>query len=299
MALFFTLSGFLIVTTLTRNPSVPSFLIRRFCRIMPLVILATLVYLPLQQKSIEYFPSHLLLFTNFDFSHQTNFTSHYWSLCVEAHFYLTVAALAACFGLRGLTLLPVLMFAVTFMRVRGGHVAAIWTHHRVDEILVGASLAAIRQGDFGKAGRIVHRMIRALPSACWLALFLLSCHSVSHELQYARGYLAAALVGSTLIDRGRLNSILASRTLRYIAEISFALYIIHPLSHFGRLGSGGPVEKYSKRILCFAISFGLAHLSTYYFERHWIHLGKRWARRFDRVPPVAKAWTRPETRLIV
>ncbi len=146
---------------------------------------------------------------------------------------------------------------------------------------------------------MVHRMIRAIPTACWGALFLLSCHSISHELQYARGYLAAALVGSTLIGVGPLNSILASRALRSIAEISFALYIIHPLSHFGRLGSGGPIEKYLKRILSFAISFGLAYLSTYYYERHWINLGKSWARRFDRVPPAGVAWTRPETRLIV
>jgi peptidoglycan/LPS O-acetylase OafA/YrhL len=64
MALFFTLSGFLIVTTLFRNPSVPDFLIRRFARIVPLAALATVVYLLLQQADISYYVPHFLYYTN-------------------------------------------------------------------------------------------------------------------------------------------------------------------------------------------------------------------------------------------
>ncbi|HEY8708445.1 MAG TPA: hypothetical protein VIM34_10640, partial [Burkholderiaceae bacterium] len=53
------------------------------------------------------------------------------------------------------------------------------------------------------------------------------------------------------------------------------------------LGSGDKFVKYAKRPLLFAVTFGLAHLSTFYFERPCMAWGKRLAARFVRRRPVS------------
>jgi len=134
------------------------------------------------------------------------------------------------------------------------------------------------------------RLLEVVPSPVWAVAYCASCHPIFGPLLYLRPYLAAALVGSTLFLPGRLNRWLTSRPARYVAEISYALYIIHVGTMSGWLGSGGTLVKYSKRPLCFALTFGLAHLSTFYFERPCIALGKRLSRHWSdipRRPPVA------------
>jgi hypothetical protein len=51
--------------------------------------------------------------------------------------------------------------------------------------------------------------------------------------------------------------------------------VIHPLTMLGWLGSGGALEKYLKRPICFVLTFDLAHLSTFRYKRRWIALDKR------------------------
>ena len=95
-------------------------------------------------------------------------------------------------------------------------------------------------------------------------------------MPYVRPYLAAALVGITLWRAdGVLERLLRSRPLRYVAEVSFALYVFHPLLAHTWLGSGERLEKYLKRPLLFLALFASAHLSTFHFEKHFIELGRR------------------------
>ena len=65
---------------------------------------------------------------------------------------------------------------------------------------------------------------------------------------------------------------------RYIAEISYALYIFHGALNAGWLGSGSKVVKYAKRPLLLAVTFALAHISTFRFEQPCIALAKRLTR---------------------
>ena len=44
------------------------------------------------------------------------------------------------------------------------------------------------------------------------------------------------------------------------------------------LGSGDKLVKYAKRPLLLALTFGLAHLSTFRFEQPCVQLAKRWTR---------------------
>ena len=103
-----------------------------------------------------------------------------------------------------------------------------------------------------------------------------------------RGLFAACLVGRTLFepDPARFGW-LKGRVLRYIAEVSYALYVIHPATVHGWFDSGPKLVRYSKRILSFALTFGLAHLSRFHFENHLLDLGRKLARRIEK--PAAEA----------
>jgi peptidoglycan/LPS O-acetylase OafA/YrhL len=284
MALFFTLSGFLITSTLCRHPSVPSFLIRRLFRIVPLSFAATLIYLTILKKTAPFYFDTIFYLVNYHLDHQTVLTSPYWSLCVEVHFYLFTALICLILKDRGLLLLPFVGLAITAMRINQGTIAGLETHLRADEIMAGASLALIWFDRMGRFGRFLRSIMRLLPTPVWAVLFAASCFEVFLPLEYLRPYLAALLVGRTLFDEAGSHPVLTSRSMRYIAEISFSLYIVHKLSMYGWLGTGGTLVRYTKRVASIALTFGLAHLVTFHFERHFTALGKRLSRRWDHTP---------------
>jgi peptidoglycan/LPS O-acetylase OafA/YrhL len=291
MSLFFTLSGFLICHTLWKNPDVVSFFIRRIARIMPLAVLASTTFLLIQGKPLDFFLPHWLLYTNYDHEHITKITSHFWSLCVEMHFYLFIGSLVAMTGRRGMVLIPMLALGITGLRVASGATINIMTHLRVDEILTGVTLALVWLGELGAIGRLLRTAMLRIPTAAWILLFAASCHPLSGPLQYLRPYLGTAVVGSTLLRTTNLTPILSIRPLKYIAEVSYALYVIHPATMYGWLGSGEGIEKYLKRPLSFGLTFVLAHLSTFGFE----HRFTDWARRLTtkRATPVRAERTSP------
>jgi peptidoglycan/LPS O-acetylase OafA/YrhL len=87
-------------------------------------------------------------------------------------------------------------------------------------------------------------------------------------VQYIRPYSTAVLLAASLVyGAANPNNVLGSRPLRYIATISYALYVIHPATAHGWFSEGGTVVKYAlKRPMSFILSFALAHLSTFYWE---------------------------------
>ena len=273
MALFFTLSGYLITSVLLRDPHVPRFLIRRGCRIIPLAWLYCLVALGLSGASTHVWLAHLLFYANVPPPQLQPLTLHLWSLCVEMQFYVGVALLVAAFRQRGLWLLPVLAVMFSLLRAYDGVYASAISYYRVDEILAGCTLALVMHGKWG--GALRDWMADAQQWAL-LALLVVSCLPAGGWLNYLRPYFAALLVGATLLSpHTRLARSLGSRTLVYLALTSYALYVIHPLLAGSWLGEGDRIEKYLKRPLLLLVLFALAHLSTHYFERWFIALGHR------------------------
>jgi peptidoglycan/LPS O-acetylase OafA/YrhL len=194
-------------------------------------------------------------------------------------FYLGVALVVALLGARGLIVLPLLCVAFTALRVADGVYASSITWYRFDEVLAGCTLALAYHGRLGSA---LPRILKAVPPWLFLVLFLFSCMQAGW-VYYLRPYLAAALVGATLLQPGAaLFRVLTVRPLIYVAAISYALYVLHPLLADTWLGSGDKIEKYAKRPLLFAVLFAAAHLSTYHFERRWIAFGKRPGRILER-----------------
>ena len=143
MSLFFTLSGFLIVSMLVQNDNVASFLIRRLFRIVPLAWAYLIVVLLLNGATLSAWRANLLLYANLPPFYLDYNNGHFWSLCVEMQFYATIAIVVGIAGRRGLVLVPAVCLAVTATRIRYGEYISIVTWWRIDEILAGGCLALV------------------------------------------------------------------------------------------------------------------------------------------------------------
>lgn len=278
MSLFFTLSGFLVTHFLLSRPQVIDFLMRRFFRILPLAWLYIVLALTLYSAGRETWLAHLFFYANYPPKPLIHVTDHFWSLCVEMHFYVGVALLVALLRQRALLLIPLIALGITLLRVFQHEHVSVITHLRVDEILAGSTLALIYNR---QCLARVHALLQNISPVVWLLLLLVACHPASGFMNYLRPYFAAMLVGSTLFRTdSRLTGTLAHPWLAYLATISFALYVIHPLLAASWLGSGEVIEKYAKRPLLFLVLFFSAHLSTFYYEQRAIAWGKRLSRRW-------------------
>jgi len=272
MAIFFTLSGFLIVGILYRDPDVGSFLIRRFLRIIPLAWTAIAVALAIKQSDTPVWAANFFFYANLPPFWLIDWASHFWSLDLEMQFYAIIALVVLFLGRSGLRILPIAAVAVTSLRIWTGTEISIVTWLRVDEILAGGLLSMVIYG-------YPHSRVRDfLGRIQFWPITILAVLSTRHELSwlnYARPYLTAMMVGITIVRPIRgLTPLLESRLAAYLAQVSYAVYIIHHFTLFGWLGSGEGFAKYIKRPLCFAISFAAAHLSTFYFEKpinNWAH----------------------------
>lgn len=283
MAIFFVLSGFLITRLLISDGRTGSFLTRRLLRIVPLYAVYVLTALWIIDASPAIWWRTLSFTANLPPQALVPVTAHLWSLCLEFQFYLLIALGFRLFGARVLIALPLLAIGVTALRMASGVYASSISYFRADEIIAGCMLALIH--DSAALQRVRHAL-SVVPSPVLLVFFALSCHEVSGPLNFARPYLAAAMVGATLFQpQARLAQALSGPVLAYIASISYALYILHPGLAATWLGSGDLVEKYAKRPLLFVTLWAMAHLSTRYFEKYFIDLGHRLTRRTSVVSP--------------
>ncbi|WP_312490040.1 acyltransferase [Sphingomonas sp.] len=285
MALFFTLSGFLITTTLLRDDAVVPFIIKRLFRILPLAWLYVVVVIGGMGAPWSVVMPNLLFYANASEA-TLAYAPHFWSLSLEMQFYAFVAVLVAIGGRRALWLLPLLAVTVTGNRAAHHVMFGVHTLDRIDEIMAGATLAlALHRGWRAPAWAARPWVIAAI-----LAILMLGMTApvIAHfpYVCYLRPYMAASLVGLSLgLDHGRLAQLLRGRVLGYIARISYALYVLHPLSYAGWMGSGDVVVRYTKRIGSFMLAFGGAHLSTFYFEQPLTRLGHRIAQGVKRREP--------------
>lgn len=281
MAVFFTLSGFLITHFLLMRPEVLPFLVRRLTRIVPLSWAYCLIALTITGASASVYARHLLFTANLPPIALQELTAHLWSICLEVQFYVGVAVLVGVLGRRGLYLLPVICIGITTLRIIDQEPISIISYHRMDEILAGAILALL----FHHWRELPQWTRWFLNPYLLLPLALIACHPQFVEANYLRPYLAAGLVGATLYwPTPTTRAVLGLRPLVYVAGISYALYIVHPLVAWSWLGSGAnDMTVYLKRPLLFAVTFAIAHLSTYYFEKPITDLGKRVTRRSPQV----------------
>jgi peptidoglycan/LPS O-acetylase OafA/YrhL len=284
MSLFFTLSGYLIVTTL-RSATISEFIVKRLARILPLAYLYILFVFLLFGLSKQSLFSHLGFIVNYRLDQMLPVTEHLWSLCVEVHFYIFVTVLAAVGGRRALMLIWPCCLAITALRIQEAAYINVATHLRLDEILAGACVATLPTRRLRATAMPL--VIWTLAAGAWAA----TSHPDSGWLQYLRPYAAAVLLAATLSQPpNRLIAVLSGRTLRYVAATSYALYVIHPLTAHGWWNDGSVWQRYLfKRPLGFAFTLTAAHMSTFYWEKTWIQMAGRWirSRRAGKLQPVS------------
>jgi len=285
MSLFFALSGFLITSTLIHNSDILEFLVKRLARIIPLAYAYTFIvftFVLFDPKAALWTATFLInYFSEYMFIDLNN---HFWSLCVEVHFYIAIALIVLACGKRGLWVVWPACVAVTLLRVHNGAYIAIQTHLRVDEILAGACVATLYRNSWMKFTRYPTTLV-----AFAATLLFISANYYSGWLQYFRPY-ATALVLAAVLCHGdtALKSVLSSGFMRYIAAISYALYVVHPLTIYEWFNQGTVVERYLfKRPISIAMTFAAAHVSTFYWEKMWMQAGRNWiqARRMRLAKP--------------
>src|SRR5262249_3705464 len=143
MSLFFALSGFLIVSGLRHNDDIFEFAVRRFARILPLAYLyLVIVSLLVHFDADAVFVTGTFL-VNYLSQYMTINNGHFWSLCVEVHFYIALALVVLAAGKNGIWMVWPACLIITAMRMANGVYLDIETHLRVDEILVGACIATL------------------------------------------------------------------------------------------------------------------------------------------------------------
>lgn len=285
MVLFFILSGFLITNHLMKDQDIVNFLIKRIARIIPLAWITLVITLYFFDASQYQWISNIFFFANIPPYGLIEGNGHFWSLYLEIQFYLAIAGLVFILKKRAFILLPIFALMVTGHRAVEGVHMAINTQFRIDEILAGCSLAIVYNSNLVKTKILIGRI-----KPIYIIPFLLfSAHPWSGPLNYARPYIAMILIASTLFSNGDslFIVILKNKYLSYIASVSYALYVFHGVLTYTWLGGGDILEKYLKRPLLLLITFGMAHISTKYFENFWINFGNNLIKRRS-VPTQAK-----------
>lgn len=157
-----------------------------------------------------------------------------WSLCVEEHFYLAVAPLLLLFWRwrPALALLPALLALPAACRAFGWYThAGVETHARYDPCAVGVLLAAV-DVTLPRVWAVLRRLAPLLAVAgLAVAARDIACRLNPQWGLGDRGVLAWALIfGSwVLLAAARPNwPIGRVPGVRYVAERSYAVYLLHP-----------------------------------------------------------------------
>ena len=293
--IFFSISGLLICSRLLTEEdsqgyiSRRNFYIRRAFRILPpaLLFLATLlllkavvhlpVALPEVLASLFFTRNYTSTFTHFQTLYPL-YTSHFWSLAVEEHFYLLLPTLLVLTAkkYRAFALL-ILAAVVSLHRVMPNSWVSFHTDIRLDALLVPAALAILIQNPlFRQRISTVLRYAAILPAVLLLLI-------TTGELPRTTGLLIAWLIpllvlATVLHPQNWFSRLLESQPLRYLGRISYSLYLWQQLflvTHFGANTTRlGPLQALP---LNWIMTFACAILSFYLVERPLIRLAHRLA----------------------
>lgn len=323
--LFFVLSGFLITGILSRTYNHPhyfrNFYARRSLRIFPLYygsLFLFLIVFPLltwhgfnDYRTIQPAEKTAFWLYYINYFHQTTWPvgnlGHYWSLCVEEHFYLVWPLTLWIF--RGRILIPAVagIAATTIFRLIAIN-AGWWTtelgyhssHLRMDSILTGA-LAFWLQNRYKQHPRFMPTLqILILPMALATLAVLLFAKVRSSPTGNLIGFPVINLTMATFLlfvlnskPENLLKKALGSRFLLLAGKYSYSLYIFHfPVLHlaYQATGSGArPGEAFwpqaiAPNLIMFAGTAVLSWLSWHLVERRALSLKKYFSYQLPKQP---------------
>lgn len=281
MALFFCLSGFLITQFLHVDPRVGVFLIKRIFRVVPLAWAAMTILVVANKVTFKTAIANFLFFANLPPSQLMPGGEHLWSLFVEMQFYIFMAIVALLGGRKGLFLIPVFTVCITLLRIQAGEIISIVTWHRADEIFIGGCVSlAWNNAKIERFARRLSPLASPLLLVCLIGISLPQAATFG----YLRPYIAGATIFASLYAfPPPWYQVWTCKTARYIARISYAVYVVHGMLSATPLGGHGvsKIERYILRVPLALLTWAISHLSTFYYERAAIALGHRLINRAD------------------
>ena len=247
VTIFFFLSGYLITTLMvqewdrTGRLDFGGFYLRRVVRIVPPMLIAIAITLALSAlglvSQIEYLalPWDLLFLTNY--VPESRIPIPLWSLDVEEHFYLLFPLLFAFVRGRGSVALTCVLLCAAVLASRIAHVVAsgpvddifYWSHTRIDSILFGCILATWNNPATRDRTRIGGHIGYALLGGTIILATLIIRDPVFREtLRYSvQGVGLFLIFNYALRNAGLPAKVLAHPALKYVADRSYFLYLIH------------------------------------------------------------------------
>ncbi len=323
--LFFVLSGFLITGILLETRRTPGFFkkfyMRRLLRIFPLyyaALLGVLVLLPLAvppdsgaqaiRTAQGWLWTYLVNWPTapwvWDSSSQY-LLGHFWSLCVEEHFYIFWPALVAFLSPRtlfktclALVATGALSRALTLILGPDTPTLLQWnTLHNLDGLALGSAIAACYRDrslvDFLPRGRTLARGL-------WVTGILVSAYvwlprkwnhpafGVASETVFALFFALALIAIIELREGSRWRRVFESPFLVSLGKYSYGLYVIHGIARpalaslfdFRSLPTGyGLPWLYQLVFYVIAVGFcfALAYASYHLFEKRFLSLKRHFS----------------------
>jgi peptidoglycan/LPS O-acetylase OafA/YrhL len=309
---FFVISGYIITLRLieerkkTGDVCLRSFYLRRAFRILPLVAvyLSVLCVLSAFGRLVDLrWPEVLgsaLFFRNYQLNWNPSgaFTTHFWSLSIEEHFYLLWPALFVWLGNRralGVALAGAAScalwraYALANPHILAGHLqfvpspgVLIWrTDMRCDGLLLGCSMAILLSWEPGRS--FVLRNFPKETPIFLLTLLVLNLGRTQGWPSLSTYVLVALLLVSTsVVEEGLVHRWLNYRWLAWIGTISYSIYVWQQVFFFRPDGEFLPMGILSTFPFNLVCVFALSALSYRFLERSFIRLGRRFQEKRQR-----------------
>lgn len=289
VTLFFVLSGFLITRILFQSKQADnyfaSFYMRRFLRIFPLYYLVLILFyfvipsfdgteqVPFPLQWPYWFYCQNLALT---FKWPQNGPMHFWSLAVEEHFYLLWPLLVYYLSIKQIRIATYVIVAISFIvrviLIANGYGVFFFTLTTVDALALG-SLLAVKENTIGAAKREYHKYIFFISFFLTIIVWFFVGAKGWLWVQTIKLPLVAfvyyGFLGWVIAEDGNIvtRKILCGKPFLYTGKISYGLYVYHPfIFHY--------LAKYFKTgnialniLLSFSLSYMLASISYYLFER--------------------------------
>jgi peptidoglycan/LPS O-acetylase OafA/YrhL len=310
--IFFCISGYLITRNLFEesriegNFSFYGFYIKRIFRILPLVAAYLLVLLALFAAGavslVKNDWSAPLFLTNY--LPGSWYTTHFWSLSVEEHFYLFwPLCIIVCGWRRAMWVGVILILAVGVWRPWHLHQitqvqatqhidmsveyakALQHTDMRLDYIMMGC-VVLLLTAFHPSATRILGMLGSTLGLTALFIALLISTRPWPVDMRSVQAAILTLMVcGSSVANSRFVGALLANPVMLYLGRISYSIYIwqqlvLGPSSHAFLRSPAALLLKYSAVI-------AIASLSFYFIEKPFIAYGRRLLER-RKLPILAK-----------
>jgi peptidoglycan/LPS O-acetylase OafA/YrhL len=318
--IFFVLSGYIITLKFIQEREKSStinlrdFYIRRAFRILPLVCayLGTLCVVSLFVNLLDFHSSEvfgsLFFFRNYQLAATQRgfYTTHFWSLSIEEHFYLLWPALFLWLGnRRSLWFAGIGACACATWRLYDCTHPDSWigrylpgpdsfyrqirTDARFDGLLLGCALAILLSRE--PVRKFVFRNFPKEAPLFAAVLLGLNIQRTNGWPTLSSYLIVLAMVGGTLVvEEGLVHKGLNSRVMVWIGTVSYSAYVwqeIFMTRPGASLSPFGFLAYFPFNLICV---FAVSALSYYLIERPFIEQGRRLlARRRERVAATSNA----------